>query len=75
MKTFTSISKFPAGTSGHAKDMREIRIIEADPKREGMYIQRRIQVGGGKVRIHCDYYGKKNQAKIIENAQKMFEVC
>ena len=74
MKTFTSIKKFPVGTIGHKEGGRIIFLIEADPKREGLYKMSEIQTGEGKkARKYPAYYGKCNQSKILELAKDMIE--
>lgn len=76
MKTFTDIQRFPEGTSGHSSNSVMINVIEADPKREGLYIMRQYQVGDSyKTRKYCLMYGKKNQAAIIEASRNMIEVA
>lgn len=75
MKTFTSIKAFPVGSSGHDKGMKRIYLIEADPKREGLYKMSEFQVkSGAKPKRFSLYYGKCNQAKILEESKSMIEV-
>tara|TARA_R110000851_G_scaffold1183_1_gene4133 strand:+ start:1152 stop:1382 length:231 start_codon:yes stop_codon:yes gene_type:complete len=75
MKTFTSIEKFTVGTIGHKEDGRIIFLIEADPKREGLYKMSEIQTEAGKkARKYPAYYGKCNQSIILELSKGMIEV-
>lgn len=75
MKTFTSIQTFPEGTCGYREDSRRIFLIEADPKRDGLYKMSEFQTNqGGKADRFSMYYGKCNQAKILELSEDMIEV-
>ena len=76
MKTFTSIEKFPEGSVGHDQNIRQIYIVEADPKREGLYKATVVQTsyGDDKARSFSHYYGKCNQEKILEMTKTMIEV-
>ena len=76
MKTFTSIKKFREGSFGHDQNMRIIYIVEADPKREGLYRATEVTTsyGDNKARNYSLYYGKCNQEKILEMTKKMIEV-
>jgi len=75
MKTFTSIEAYPEGTCGFRDNGRKIYVIEADPKREGLYKMSEYQVSDSeKTQKFSKYYGKCNQAKIIELSKNMIEV-
>ena len=68
MKTFTSSSIIN-------KDYSKIWLIEPDEKREGLYKMGQIQlVRGEKPRRFSKYFGKCNQAKILELSKSMIEV-
>ena len=68
MKTFTSLSTIN-------KDFSRIWIIEADAKREGLYKMGQIQlITGQKPRKFSKYFGKCNQATILELSKNMIEV-
>ena len=74
MKTFTKITNFPKGTSGHDKDMRIIDVIWEDPKRAGLYIWTEFQAGNGKANRYSVAYGKSNQTDILKASKSMIEV-
>mgnify|MGYP003627022506 FL=1 len=71
MKTFTS-----SRVSSNNPNLTVIYIVEADPKREGFYKMGEIQVVKGKKKVNrfSLYYGKSNQAKILELTKDMIEV-
>ena len=75
MKTFTSISKYREGTAGFERNGRNIVIIEADPKREGLYkMGMYITMDGEKTTRHSLAYGKSRQSEILEASKDMIEV-
>ena len=75
MRTFTSIHTYPIGSCGYDKNERMIFLVEADPKREGLYKMSQFQTEEGKKpRRYSIYYGKCNQGNILEATKKMIEV-
>jgi len=72
---FTSINSFSTGTCGHDENLRMINFIEADTKRPGLLKMSQFitKQNGKKPQRFSLYYGKCNQAKIIEISKKMIK--